>query len=246
MKSMSPRKLSKICVSGPILWLVASHSVAFQISTHLRRHDNSLLIKLASTKNNDRSKNDDDTPYFSSDDEFVRGQELADQFYDYQLKSERAAEAASSSSPNISDKTPEIYETNATPPPLRLARKFTGTASPPSSLFANNNQQSDSAPSTNIQREREREFDLAGRFERTFGIQVAILVASIIFALSVGLSGGITDGSDRDFNGDDYLIEDAVIEQMERLRTDDAAEVLFRQQQQATPMQRNIQESQWL
>lgn len=45
---------------------------------------------------------------------------------------------------------------------------------------------------------------------------------------SVGLSGGITNGSDRNFYGEDE-VDGVVIEQLERMRTDDAAEVLSRE-----------------
>ena len=121
------------------------------------------------------------------------------------------------SSSTTSEST-ETYEIEKSPQPKPI-RKFTGASSP---LFSSNDRNSQQS---NIQREREREFNLAGRFERTFPIQAAILLASAIFISLVGLSGGITDGSDRYFYGDDDLIEDAVVEQLERIRTDDSAEV---------------------
>ncbi|KAL7499798.1 hypothetical protein ACHAWT_007912 [Skeletonema menzelii] len=105
-------------------------------------------------------------------------------------------------------------------------RKFTGAPSS-TSLFTNRNDQS-SSPSTNLQREREREFNLASNFERTFGIQAVLLLAAFIYMASVGLSGGITDGSDRNFYGEDE-VDSVVVEQLERIRTDDAADVLSRE-----------------
>jgi len=113
----------------------------------------------------------------------------------------------------------EAYEMTDYAPAPKPIRKFTG-ASP--SLFTNNNR---NVESSNIQRERQREFNLASRFERAFPIQAAILLAWAIFITLIGSSGGFTDGSDRYFYGDDDLIEDAVVEQLERIRTDDAAEV---------------------
>ena len=106
-------------------------------------------------------------------------------------------------------------------------RKFTGAPSS-TSLFTNRNDQSSSSPSTNLQREREREFNLASNFERTFGIQAVLLLAAFIYMASVGLSGGITDGSDRNFYGEDE-VDSVVVEQLERIRTDDAADVLSRE-----------------
>ena len=111
-------------------------------------------------------------------------------------------------------------------PPTR--RKFTG-ASSSQSLFTNNNNNEQSSPQSNLQREREREFNLASNFERTFGIQAILLLASLIGVISVGLSGGITDGSERNFYGEDE-VDSVVIEQIERMRTDDATEVLLRQE----------------
>ena len=120
--------------------------------------------------------------------------------------------------------------TQSIQPPTR--RKFTGASSSQSLFTTNNNneQSSSSSPSSsNLQREREREFNLASNFERTFGIQAILLLASLIGVISVGLSGGITDGSERNFYGEDE-VDSVVIEQIERMRTDDATEVLLRQE----------------
>jgi len=114
-------------------------------------------------------------------------------------------------------------------------RKFTGASSSPS-LFTQpqspsyGNRDQSSSPSSNLTREREREFQLAGNFERTIGIQAVLLAASFAFFLSVGLSGGITDGSDRYFGGDDEV--DEIYAYAERYRrTDDAAEAEWMVQQ---------------
>jgi len=131
----------------------------------------------------------------------------------------------------IGNESSEMYEIrsnnnsdNLSPP--QPIRKFTGAPSP--TLFTNRNEQSSSSPSTNLQREREREFNLASNFERTFGIQAVLLLAAFIYMASVGLSGGITDGSDRNFYGEDE-VDSVVVEQLERMRTDDAADVLSRE-----------------
>ncbi|KAL3795047.1 hypothetical protein HJC23_006368 [Cyclotella cryptica] len=117
---------------------------------------------------------------------------------------------------------PSTYKLHAKPS-AKPIRKFTGKSSPASVFDSKSN--SDRAPSANVQREREREFNLASIFERTFPIQAAALLAFTIFVSLVGFSGDITDGSDRNFYGDDDLIEETVVEQLERIRTDDAREV---------------------
>ena len=53
----------------------------------------------------------------------------------------------------------------------------------------------------------EREFNLAGRFERTLPLQAGLLLAALVFSISVGFTGGITDGSDRNFGGADVIDE---------------------------------------
>jgi hypothetical protein len=165
-----------------------------QLSRTSLQRDGSLTGRFASESNNNGNEGDAD---------------LAKQFSE-ELKRRSVAETES----------PETYTLSSNEPsPAKPIRKFTGASSP---LFTKSN--TNNAQSNNVQREREREFNLASRFERTFPIQAAIILASAIFFLSVGLSGGITDGSDRNF-GDDDLIEDAVVEQLERIRTDDAAQV---------------------
>jgi hypothetical protein len=143
--------------------------------------------------------------------------------------SPRNKAASSDDLDGIREESSEVYEIDnyqrySSPPPQPI-RKFTGA--PQSSLFTNRSEQSSSSPSTNLLREREREFNLASNFERTFGIQAVLLLAAFIYMASVGLSGGITDGSDRNFYGEDE-VDGVVMEQLERMRTDDAAEVLSR------------------
>lgn len=131
------------------------------------------------------------------------------------------------------EESSEMYELNNnnqsdSSPPQPIRRKFTGAQSTLFTTNRNNEQSTSSSPSTNLQREREREFNLASNFERTFGIQAVLLLAAFIYMASIGLSGGITDGSDRNFYGEDE-VDAVVIEQLERMRTDDAAEVLSRE-----------------
>jgi len=171
----------------------------------------------------------------NEDDPSDGGAELAGQFYD-QLKkrAENQSAAGISLEDDDDDQTfRKIYDdqvpisnendfttdTDEIPQPIQRftggasTQRFTGASSP--SVFSEQ-----SSASSNLAREREREFNLAGNFERTFGIQAAILLASLVFVVSVGLSGGITDGSDRYMGGADDIDETA----MDRFQTDDAAE----------------------
>mmetsp|Transcript_13378 Transcript_13378/g.20199 ORF Transcript_13378/g.20199 Transcript_13378/m.20199 type:complete len:162 (+) Transcript_13378:2-487(+) len=134
--------------------------------------------------------------------------------------------------------------------PSQPIRKFTGggsSSSSSSSLFSNTNNEQQSSTSYNLMREREREFELAGNFERTFGIQAALLLASLAFVVSVGLMGGITDGSDRNFGGadDDDDVDEMANAYGRFVRTDDAAEaaMMIRGQSSSTAQ---VQGSEWL
>jgi hypothetical protein len=169
--------------------------------------------------------------FASGDNDDGGGDDLARQFSE-ELK-RRTAESGSFEplSESQSDSSREIYELSNNASPPKPMRKFTGVSSP---LFTSSN--TNDPQMSNIQREKQREFNLASRFESTFPIQAAILVASAIFILSVGLTGGITDGSDRSFYGDDDLIEDTVVEYLERIRTDDAAQVSGSRELQAVIM----------
>jgi hypothetical protein len=68
-----------------------------------------------------------------------------------------------------------------------------------SSLFS----EEPAKPTPAVDRIRDRELRLTGIFERTLPIQAAALFAAIVFVGYIGLSGGITDGSDRFFDGDE-------------------------------------------
>ncbi len=200
---------------------VATHSCsAFQPLSRLTRASHESIMLRAS---------------FNDDVPSNEGQELADEFY-AQLKRRENPQSDNdddnntslpvslpSQQPNSQNPDDFTIDTNSPPSPTR---KFTG-ASP--SLFS----ESTSSSSSNLEREQEREFNLVGNFERTLGIQAAILFASIVFVASVGLSGGISDGSDRYFGGMDE-IDDTVIEYS---RTDDAGQVKLDQ---------SVQESIWL
>lgn len=60
------------------------------------------------------------------------------------------------------------------------------------------------------QRERQQEFQLAGRFEQTLGLQAGFVALALVFVIYVGLTGGITNGEDRfaddeiDIMGENY------------------------------------------
>lgn len=219
---MPPRKSSNNCSCCTIvstLCLIALPSLfscsAFQMESSkppamigLQRNNHNLLIRFATESNEDFS-------LLSDDERRIEGRQLAEQFYN-DLKRRTATSSAS----DVSIETYDIATSTTPPKPLR---KFTGKSSP-SFVFANNSK-SDGASSTNLQREREREFNLASVFERTFPIQAAVLLAFTIFVSLVGFSGDITDGSDRNFYGDDDLIEETVVEQLQRIRTDDSGEV---------------------
>ena len=153
------------------------------------------------------------------------GEDLTGQFYKQLNKRQQESDTS-----NDDQSTIDLYTIGSNSNNKKIqqqpVRKFTGASS--TSLFSN--QQSTSSTSSNIQREREREYNLASRFERTFGLQVALLLFSLVFAISIGLSGGITDGSERNFYGDDIVDEIYV----DRYRSDDAAEVEERIRQRSS------------
>jgi hypothetical protein len=214
-------RMVQISLTRSVIWaaavaiLVATHTCfAFQPISPFQRalHDSTL-----------RASPKDDTPT-------NEGQELADQFFEqlkkrenHQSDEDNVPRPKSSSAPPMQPNTPSAkdftMDTKTSP------RKFTG-ASPP--LFSER-----TSSSSNLESEQEREFNLVGNFERTLGIQAAILFASIVFVASVGFTGGISDGSDRYFGGLDEIDDTAI----EYSRTDDAAEAMVRQ---------STQESIWL
>jgi hypothetical protein len=78
----------------------------------------------------------------------------------------------------------------------RSNRKFTGRSS---RLFENEATAKDTARKIPY----EREMNLASRFEQTLPLQALLLAMAIAFVAYVGLSGGITDGSERYFFDDE-------------------------------------------
>lgn len=120
------------------------------------------------------------------------GQELANEFYD--LVRERKLDTSAS---QTSDDSREA-------PPKQYFKKFTG--SPPTTPVASGSLFSQTPETDAIRREREREFGLAGRFEQTLPLQAGILLIFAVLVTWVGLSGGITDGSERDFADFDEII----------------------------------------
>lgn len=181
---------------------------------------------------------DDDAP--SAD-----GGELAGQFYDQLRK--RAADANSvgetfgvstdddrlstesqrptrrdvAASRQDSSSEDELFSVNS----RGTNRRFTGASS---SLFSEERQ---SSYTSNLEIERQREFDLAGTFERSIKLQAVVLLVALVYMAYVGLSGGITDGSDRYFGGADDVPD--VVTRQYGVMTDDAAEAedMVRQQQ---------------
>ncbi|KAL7548979.1 hypothetical protein ACHAWF_012249 [Thalassiosira exigua] len=134
------------------------------------------------------------------------------------------------------DADEEIFPDDATEITSPPIRKFTGASYSPS-LFS---QPQEESFSTNLQREKEREFNLAGNFERTLPLQAGVLLASFGFILSVGISGGITDGSDRYFGGDDDVDELLMQQQLYGRITDDASEAEDMMRQRDNIVRREI------
>lgn len=182
------------------------------------------------------SHNDAFTRLFSTgngnkDEAYVDGKELAEQFYDQLKRRASTAREGELIGTSLDDKRVPIPLSQSPSPEaspetvlnekdsltididknIQLTRRFT-RGSPSFS---------DERSSSNLQREREREFNLAGNFERTIGIQAVILIASLLFVTLIGFTGGITDGSDRNFGGVDDLGDTMI----EGFRTDDATEV---------------------
>ena len=166
----------------------------------------------------------DDT---NEDDANEGGQELARQFYKFQKQQQqgqqsnppqpRAIIEEDGSIVSYTAKNPQPQQSSSAQEDTTEPIKFTGQGSP---LFGTTNISTNN-PSTNnaLDREREREFNLAGNFERTLPLQVAVLVASFALVIYVGVTGGITDGSDR---GNYYYEEDDRIdyETMQRIQNE--------------------------
>ena len=150
----------------------------------------------------------DDT---NEDDANEGGQELARQFYKFQKQQQqgqqsnppqpRAIIEEDGSIVSYTAKNPQPQQSSSAQEDTTEPIKFTGQGSPLFGTTNTNNLSTNNA----LDREREREFNLAGNFERTLPLQVAVLVASFALVIYVGVTGGITDGSDR---GNYYYEED--------------------------------------
>ena len=90
----------------------------------------------------------------------------------------------------------------------KTPRKFTGAPpAPPASPFSEGGSLFSERPSrTAFERERRQEFNLASRFEQTLPLQAGLLLLAACVIVSVGLSGGITDGSNRDLGDFDEIV----------------------------------------
>jgi hypothetical protein len=74
----------------------------------------------------------------------------------------------------------------------------------------------------NIDLERQREMNLVGRFEQTIFIQAAFVVVAFFIVIGVGITGGITDGSDR-YIGDADEYDDNFVNRY----NDNVPEIIF-------------------
>lgn len=99
--------------------------------------------------------------------------------------------------------------------PLFASRPFSSSSSifsPENEITGPYSSSSSSTPTNDKYYEsRKDEFDLVGRFEQTIYIQAVIVLFAFIFAIYIGLSGGITDGSDRYFEDDDDSFQTTII-----------------------------------
>lgn len=84
----------------------------------------------------------------------------------------------------------------------RRSRKFTGRSLRFDNEATTAKDEDVAAVARNIVPYYEREMNLASRFEQTLPVQALLLAMAIAFVAYVGLSGGITDGSNRYFFDD--------------------------------------------
>lgn len=148
------------------------------------------------------------------------GQDLTEQFYQFIQNSNPntpLGDDSYSSPPGRSN----LFTKNDPPSPAPQRRKFTGVPSN-SFLFDDDDENNFNSPvvssstgnnngnkESNLQSEYRREFELVGRFERTLQYQALAVLAALVVVLSVGFTGGITDGSDRYFD-DDVFADDSI------------------------------------
>jgi hypothetical protein len=184
---------------------------SFPFSKNTRRRSTSSALQSSSNDRSGEYDSNEDRIDPSSSGKQPEGQDLTEQFY--QFIQNNPNNDGSDSGPGRSN----LLNTNGGVSPPQQQRKFTGTSSN-SFLFNNddidkfldssatNSNNNRNNPDSNLQREYRREFDLAGRFERTFQYQALAVLAALVVVLTVGITGGITDGSNRYFDDeiDDY------------------------------------------
>ena len=135
-----------------------------------------------------KDNNEDDL--VPEQDKQEEGAELAQQFYTFQKTQQDRDTPSPSSAP---------------------VKKFTGASPQPRLSFSSSSSSlfDDADNNSPLSREREREFNLVGTFERTLPIQAGIVALSLAFVLYVGLTGGIPSGSMEDGLMDEYNYYDA-------------------------------------
>lgn len=168
-----------------------------------------------STNSNRNSSNNDnnDSNQFNSE-----GQDLASQFYKQVQLNEQKQRQGMMNTKNSNDQSADdMIERSSNND--NVIKKFTGRSSfsevtsatasdtdfsgPPvranpfsssSSLFSSSSSEPGSAA---LNEQYRTEFNAVNRFEQTIFLQAGFIVAALIFVIWVGISGGITDGSDR-------------------------------------------------
>ena len=157
------------------------------------------------------NENSDDQPSSSE------GQDLARKFYEFQKGQEATQEPIKSQPTGDSTTSDGTTTTNANVQPGQRQEvsdvrpiKFTGQQR---SLFS----EPETRTSSRLNREQEREFNLAGTFERTLPIQAGVVALSLAFVLYIGFTGGITSG----IGGiDEYMDDDEADDIWELQRRD--------------------------
>ena len=134
------------------------------------------------------------------------GEQMARDFFkQVQKREEKSSPMQGNDNSDDAPSRPAL-DTSSEEEPVAIPRKFTGGEK---SLFS-----PETSQQTLVDRMREQEFNLAGRFQNTLPIQAFIVAVSIIFVGYVGLTGGITHGSERLFDdeveilGGGYSLDD--------------------------------------
>jgi len=219
--------------SGPCLLLLFQcflSVLAFTPSCKLHKNRSPSLafrrqiVYLYSTNNDNQDRSSDE------------GQELAAEFYKLIRQQEQP--------PLIDEPGAAVSDQ-----PTKKKKKFTGRIdespnSTPPSPFARRSLFSESTSNTNRddpraiqqQRERQRELDLASRFEQTLPFQVILVIISFTFMIYVGATGGIARNSQEDSaawddmaqpnvvlpRGNDDEVDEFVQDYLDRIRSDTA------------------------